>query len=254
MCKTIDINGVKIGEGIPKICVPIVARTKEEIILAANELKYAPKDIVELRADFYDDIFDSQKVISVLKELKEILGDTPILFTFRTSNEGGEKSIDKEAYMKLNEEIIASKLVELVDVEFFMGKDILADLIDKAHSNNVKVIASNHDFKGTPSKDTILSRLREMQELGADIPKIAVMPNCPKDVLTLLEATSEMKENYSTTPFITMSMGKDGVITRLSGEVFGSCITFGAVNKTSAPGQINAIDLSKILSLIHSAL
>ena len=35
---------------------------------------------------------------------------------------------------------------------------------------------SNHDFHKTPAKDEIIYRLRRMQELGADIPKIALMP------------------------------------------------------------------------------
>ena len=35
-------------------------------------------------------------------------------------------------------------------------------------------------------------------------------------------------EEHHDTPAITMSMGKDGVISRLCGEVFGSCVTFGS--------------------------
>ena len=32
------VRNVKIGEGIPKICVPIVGRTKDEIINEAKEI------------------------------------------------------------------------------------------------------------------------------------------------------------------------------------------------------------------------
>ena len=45
-----------------------------------------------------------------------------------------------------------------------------------------------------------------MQSLGADIVKFAVMPQCERDVLTLLDATLTMKEEHSDTPVITMSM------------------------------------------------
>lgn len=45
-----------------------------------------------------------------------------------------------------------------------------------------------------------------MQELDADIPKIAVMPQNKKDVLTLLSATEEMASEYADRPIITMSM------------------------------------------------
>ena len=64
----------------------------------------------------------------------------------------------------------------------------------------------NHDFAKTPEKDEIVRRLRKMQSLDADIPKIALMPTCKRDVLTLLEATLEMSEQYADRPIITMSM------------------------------------------------
>ncbi len=116
------------------------------------------------------------------------------------------------------------------------------------------VVASNHDFEKTPEKDEIVRRLRKMQELGADIPKIAVMPQSRKDVLTLLSATEEMASEYADRPIITMSMSATGLISRLCGECFGSALTFGAVGKASAPGQMNASDLSEILNLIHTSL
>ena len=44
------------------------------------------------------------------------------------------------------------------------------------------------------------------------------------------------------------------MISRLCGEVFGSALTFGAVGKVSAPGQIGAKDLSHVLNLIHQSM
>ena len=83
-----------------------------------------------------------------------------------------------------------------------------------------------------------------MQDMNADIPKIAVMPQNKKDVLTLLAATEEMTTNYADRPIITMSMAGTGVISRLCGEVFGSSMTFGAAKKASAPGQMGVNDLT----------
>ena len=145
-------------------------------------------------------------------------------------------------------------MVDLIDVEVFTGDDIVKEIIEGAHANGVKVVASNHDFDKTPDKDDIVGRLRKMQELGADIPKIAVMPRNKKDVLTLLSATEEMATDYADRPIITMSMAGTGLISRLCGEVFGSSCTFGAVGKVSAPGQMNAVDLDTVLNLIHNGL
>lgn len=114
------------------------------------------------------------------------------------------------------------------------------------------MIMSNHDFHKTPAAEEIVQRLRKMQELGADIPKIALMPQNKADVLTLLSATLEMQERYADRPIITMSMAKTGVISRLSGEVFGSAATFGAV-KSLRPRQISVTDLRTVLTILHQA-
>ena len=144
--------------------------------------------------------------------------------------------------------------MDLVDVEAFTGDEIVTSIISHAHANGVKVIASNHDFDATPEKDEIVRRLRMMQDYGADIPKMAVMPTCKKDVLTLLEATLEMSEQYADRPIITMSMAGTGVVSRLTGETFGSALTFGAASKASAPGQIGVHELKQVLDIIHKSL
>lgn len=251
---TVKVRNVVIGEGMPKICIPIIGKIKDEILNAAAVIKDTKHDIVEWRVDWFDDVMDLDKVFDVLKELRVILGDTPLLFTFRTADEGGERAIDKSAYLKLNIDIISSKLIDLVDVELFSGDDIVKEIAGIAHANNVVVIASNHDFSKTPDKDEILERLIKMQALGADIPKIAVMPTCKRDVITLLAATEEMTTKHNGTPIITMSMGSMGLISRLCGEAFGSSVTFGAVGESSAPGQMNASDLNTILELIHKSM
>lgn len=250
----VEVRGVRIGEGIPKICVPIVGTTRDEILAAAKSFESVKKDVVEWRADWFEGVFDFAHVEAVLKELRRVLGNTPILFTFRTANEGGEKAIEPAAYAELNKRAAATGLIDLVDVEAFTGDEVVRDIIESAHESGVVVVASNHDFEKTPEKDEIVRRLRKMQELDADILKIAVMPQSRKDVLTLLSATEEMASEYADRPIITMSMSATGLISRLCGECFGSALTFGAVGKASAPGQMNASDLSEILNLIHSSL
>lgn len=251
---TVKIRDIEIGAGAPKIIVPIVGVTKEDIIEEAKTFDSIPIDVVEWRVDWFEGVFDFAKVEDVLKNLREVLGNIPLLMTFRTSKEGGEKAIEADAYAELNKKAAATGLVDLVDVEAFTGDEVVKDIIEGAHAHGVKVVASNHDFDKTPDKDDIVGRLVKMQELGADIPKIAVMPQCKKDVLTLLEATREMAEEHADRPIITMSMAGTGLISRLCGEVFGSALTFGAVGKASAPGQMNASDLREILTLIDKSI
>lgn len=251
---TVCVRNIEIGAGIPKICVPIVGITKDDILTEAKTFHTIPVDVVEWRVDWFEGVFDFDQVLDVLKDLREILGETPLLMTFRTSKEGGEKAIEIEDYMALNVKAAQSGYVDLVDVEAFTGDAVVKEIIDQVHAAGVKVVASNHDFFQTPEKEDIIGRLRKMQDLGADIPKIAVMPQSKKDVLTLLAATEEMTSKYADRPIITMSMKGTGIISRLCGEVFGSALTFGAAKKASAPGQMDVQDLNTVLSLIHKAL
>lgn len=251
---TVKVRGVEIGAGIPKIIVPIVGVTHEAIVEEAKTFNSIPVDVVEWRVDWFENVFEFDKVEAVLRDLRDALGEIPILMTFRTSKEGGEKAIEPEAYAELNIKAARTGLVDMIDVEIFTGDDIVNKIISGAHAAGVKVVASNHDFFKTPEKDDIVGRLRKMQDMGADIPKIAVMPTCKKDVLTLLAATEEMSSEYADRPIITMSMAGTGVISRLAGEVFGSSMTFGAAKKASAPGQMGVNELNTVLSLLHDAL
>jgi len=48
-----------------------------------------------------------------------------------------------------------------------------------------------------------------------------------------------------------MSMGKLGMISRLCGETFGSCVTFAANKEKSAPGQMGMGKVIEIIDFLH---
>lgn len=250
----ITVRNVTIGVGIPKIIVPIVGRNVEEIYSSARSIAGMAVHIVEWRADFFDEVFKTLSVFETLKGLREILGDIPLMFTFRTANEGGEKPISMEEYEEINIHVAKSGYADLIDVEIFSGDDVVKKSIKAIHEARCFVMGSNHDFNKTPEKNDIIGRLIKMQDMDADILKIAVMPNDTKDVLTLLDATSEMTAKYAKKPVVTMSMSAKGVISRLTGEMFGSAMTFGSAGKNSAPGQIPVEELSLILQILHRSL
>ena len=244
------IKNLKIGTGAPKIVVPLVGKTEGQILQEAELVKTFKPDIVEWRADLFDDVDDLDAVVAIVQKLHTIFEDELLLFTFRSHKEGGSKEIDEAYYKEMNQAVIRTGAVDLVDVELFSQEQVLKAIVSEAKANDVSVIMSNHDFIQTPSKEEIIARLRKMLEYGADLPKIAVMPNSVEDVLTLLEATSMMKQE-SDAPIVTMSMGKFGLISRISGELFGSALTFGSVQAASAPGQIPIDDLRAVLNIIH---
>lgn len=250
MIKPVKVRETVFGKGIPKICVPIVDTSKEDILNSAKSFKEARIDLVEWRVDFFDGIYDAVKVNDVLRELRAILGSIPILFTIRTSNEGGNIAINEKEYINVNINAIKSGDIDMIDVEMFMNGAVSNIVINEAHNSSVKVVGSNHDFEKTPDMEEIICRLKLMQSGNADILKIAVMPKTKKDVLTLLLATNEMCEKYADRPVITMSMGRLGAVSRISGQLFGSAVTFGTVNAASAPGQLEVGSLREILNIL----
>lgn len=252
--KTVKLRGVTIGSGSPKIIVPIVGKTREEILDKGTQLTAIALHMVEWRVDFYENAKSIPDVLDTLKALRAVLKEIPLLFTFRTAKEGGEKEISMGDYTRLNQAVALSGDADAIDIEIFSGDEVVMENIANIHAAGKVVVASSHDFHKTPDKDDLVARLRKMQNMGADIPKIAVMPQSTADVLTLLSATEEMSRCYADRPIMTMSMSATGVISRLCGEVFGSALTFGAFGQVSAPGQIQVEQLNAVIQTIHNAL
>jgi len=250
--KPVIVKQLTLGEGQPKIIVSLMGVDIQGICSEAAYYKESVDfDILELRIDHLKEAGNVAQVVNAVQELGKIIADKPVLFTFRTAKEGGEMAIAAQDYLALNKAVVDTGLVDLIDLELFIEEaPVVKQMVDYAHAKGVKVVMSNHDFAKTPPKDELVRRLRKMQELGADIPKIAVMPQNAQDVLVLLAASSEMHEEYANGPIITMSMGRLGVVSRLAGAVFGSCATFGAAEKASAPGQIDARSLRQILDVL----
>ncbi|SFH92818.1 3-dehydroquinate dehydratase [Tindallia magadiensis] len=250
----VEVKGVKIGEGAPKLCVPMVGTHEEELLEEAKTIKGLPCDLVEWRADFFQQVMDLERVTITLTKIREIIPELPIIFTFRNKKEGGHQEITPYYYKKLNETVMETGQVDLVDVELFSDAELVEDMVKAGKRNKVALIISNHDFEKTPPVEEMIRRMLKAIDLGGDIAKIAVMPACVADVLALQEVTRRMKEDYEKGPLITMAMGGLGLITRLSGEIFGSALTFGAAAQTSAPGQIAVKELRPIIELLHDKM
>ena len=111
---------------------------------------------------------------------------------------------------------------------------------------DVKVIMSYHDFQKTPHDEEIVNKLRDMDILGADILKIAVMPRNEFDTRRMMELNERMvSESFK--PVVLISMGDIGMPSRFKCKETGACLTFGIVGDASAPGQIEVSDLIALL-------
>ena len=252
--QTLTIRNTVFGDGIPKICVPITGKNKKEIFQNTAEISLLQPDCLEWRIDWFENYSDEAEVLSVLKELRKTIDSTILIATFRTQKEGGKAQLPYRDYEKLNLHIAKTGFADFIDVEAFSYGEISENLIDRIHLSGTKVIGSSHDFNRTPPLNEMLNRLRKLQNMNADIPKLAVMPKSTADVLALLTATNTMVSEYANRPIITMSMTGIGCISRMTGELFGSAVTFASVGQASAPGQPDITSLRAALSLVHNTL
>lgn len=239
-----------IGEGKPLICVSIMDSKKDEIVSEVKRLVEKNAEMIEWRVDAFEGVESPNAVRDVLKEIAPLVKDTIVVFTFRSKEQGGQRSLDGEKVFDLHQVAAESKVVDFIDVEYFYTEDADVEIYD-LQKMGAKVITSHHDFHETPSADVLFMLLEQMKHSNADIVKLAMMPNTTEDVLRLLSETNHFHKRYPKQPLITMAMGKLGMVSRISGETFGSCVTFGAGKSASAPGQIPMEELQQILETLR---
>ena len=123
--RNITVRSVTIGEGMPKLCVPVVAKNRESILSYVERVLEVKPDLVELRMDWFEGVTNAEAMRSLLQEIRQIAGDTVLLFTIRTSGEGGELAVNVEDYKRLCTLACESGCIDLLDVEAYIGDGVL---------------------------------------------------------------------------------------------------------------------------------
>lgn len=242
------------GTRFPAICAPLVGRSRERLLAEAAAVAAKRPDILEWRVDFFEGIGETAAVIDVLSGIRRAAGGIPILFTRRSSREGGEHIALAEAeVISLYRAVCASGHVDLVDFEMSNPPADVHAVREISRERGIKLILSFHDFQGTPAREMIEQRFAQAASLGADIAKVAVMPRSMDDVLTLLAATLHSSGKLEI-PLVSMSMGNLGAVTRMCGWAFGSAMTFAVGEGSSAPGQMAIEDVDAARALLQKAL
>ncbi len=250
----ITVRGLKIGEGSPKICVPLMGETREEILSEAKRITGFSPDLIEWRADCLADEPDEDIHIGLLAEIREAVGEIPVIYTFRT-DEGGGKEISESKYEELVTSVAKEGKCDLIDIEVFFLKMKARAVIDEIHSfSDAKVIGSYHDMTTTPDTAELIYRFSVIDHCNVDILKIATMPKKKKDVMRIMTATVLTCTRPDPKPIISVAMGKLGRITRFLGGFTGSAITFAEAGRESAPGQIEITELRKLIESVEKVL
>lgn len=204
--------------------------------LAAEPQARQHADLVEFRMDLAAD---------PLAALDDYAGDLPLLCTNRASWEGGDADadgrLDALAAAAEHESVVA------VDVELASIADGAQSTLDHVHEHDASVVASVHDFDGTPPRDELATRLAEAAAAG-DVGKLAVTAVDREDVLRLLSATLATSETGATVA--TMAMGEVGRHSRAVAPLYGSRLGYAPVDpgEATAPGQYDLATLAELVA------
>jgi len=246
--RTVTLGNLHIGRGIPAVIVPIAEQSREGILAMGKKLAGMYIDAVEWRADFYDGIKDTDEVLSVLYALRSCL-DMPLIFTCRTSKEGGMADITDEEYALLNRAVLDSGCADAIDIEVFSHGEYAAGLIRDIRARGCVSIGSCH-LMNMPNRDDLEDMLKAIQGTGADIVKLAAMAERTEDALILMGAARRAKAQ-GISPLIAIAMGEHGMISRILAEMAGSDAVFATAGKGSAPGQLSLGAMREILKTLH---
>lgn len=253
--KPITVHGKPLGNGaMPAIITPLVGKTAAAILDEVAAIVPKRPDLLEWRIDFFEAIGDAKAVVDTAKAIRAKANGIPVLLTRRNATEGGQAlAIDEAAVVAMYVAACEAKCVELIDYELSNPAENQTRLRDVAKANGIGLIASYHNFQMTPDAATLDAKFIAAEKLGADVAKVAVMPQSEQDVLALLAATDRAKKAIKL-PLISMSMGGVGSLSRIMGFVYGSAATFAVGKSSSAPGQVAIEDLRTALAIVRKAV
>lgn len=77
---TITIKNTVIGEGLPKIIVPLMALGEKELLEEMEAVNKLHPDIIEWRADVYEHVDSLDAVKDMLEKLRKAAGENTAAF------------------------------------------------------------------------------------------------------------------------------------------------------------------------------
>lgn len=249
--RTVCWRGVTLGEGMPKIAVPVMGRSPQGLRLAAARAAEAGADVVELRLDSLAPMPSLLQTLEACAAVREGMGESiPLLLTLRTRRDGGAGAEDVQAYAGLLCAAAQARCCDALDCELSAGEAAFRQIAGAAHAAGVSLVGSSHAFEPLFDLRAAGEWIRRQRAWGADVCKAAVMV---EDAAQALDAAREMLRAGRETgaPLIAICMGGAGRFTRVCAEALGSCLTFATAGEASAPGQWDAKALRPLLTALH---
>ncbi len=218
-----------LGYDMPPGLLPLVVgviSTPEGLEKAASQQQW-PCDVVEIRLDLIgDDSCDWP--VAALHLTQAGIGT---LLTLRHHNEGGRWSGEEADRLDIYQRSLT--LVSGLDIE--LSSPILPDVIALAQGK-VTVVGSRHYFRAMPDEVALADDVRTGKAAGVDVVKIAAYAGEKAELSRLLKLLQRDAEQG----VCALAMGPMGATSRVELPLAGSCLTYGYLDKPSAPGQPDA--------------
>jgi 3-dehydroquinate dehydratase-1 len=178
-------------------------------------------------------------------DLDALIGRVPFpkIVTVRDTSEGGANQLRESTRLELFEHWLPQ--CDLLDLEL-RNLSRFSGLLQRAEATGKEVILSFHDFMKTPSLEELQRMLDRCPPAKTQIFKVATNVSRWSDVETLIRLVERNPELR----IAAMGMGEFGKLSRLVLARLGSCLVYGSIEATVAPGQWPVKDLAQLLSEI----
>jgi 3-dehydroquinate dehydratase-1 len=190
-------------------------------------------DIVEVRLDKMARPSDWLQRCAALQS-----GGRPVLLTVRLRAEGGSWETDDAQRL----DIYQQGLQELAAVDVELSSVISRPVAREAARLKKASVLSFHDFEKTPPLRELCQIVERAHQIGS-IAKVSTMIRRASDVDVL---RSLLRRRWDK-PLCVIGMGRAWSQTRIEFATLGSCLTYGYLDKPTAPGQISAAELVRRL-------
>jgi 3-dehydroquinate dehydratase/shikimate dehydrogenase len=175
-----------------------------------------------------------------IKHFFEMYPHAVVVATCRRTANGGKFKGSLAAQLDLLGKA-AGAGCQLVDVDLQTASKCKPEQLQKLRTR-AALILSFHDFHGTKKLDETLEKMRSHP---ADFYKVVSTATTLYDNVRMMKFLEEESDRHS---LVGLSMGEQGIISRVLGVRAGSAFTFAAVSEDerTAPGQATAQDLRSV--------
>lgn len=207
-------------------------------------------DILEIRYDF----FEEPQWKSLSSKIRGLAPHAMQIGTIRLKSDGGTFPTERAgqrlqlwknifdaagANPKDSSGSLCSNIPEIIDLE----EDFLEDYEDlkQIAKGRSTIIISKHNFKEVPSTKELNLFADKLLNIQAQGLKIAAMSHCESDNQRLYQFIQKYASQFKY--FAAFGMGEAGKTSRINSLNAGANLTYGAIEKTVAPGQMNVLEM-----------